>query len=77
MENTSSIPITIIGMPTTYSAVPTARRRTLGRFGVCIQARWESPAANIRPRPVTKRPNAIHLGNMANLIACGPHDKHF
>ena len=60
----------------TYSAaVPTARRKGLGRFGVCIQARLGRPAANIKNRPVTKRPNAIHVGSMANLIVCGPHDK--
>ena len=51
-------------MPTTYSAmVPTAR----GRTGICIQASCGRPAANIKHRPVTKRPNAIHLGSIANL----------
>ena len=64
--STSSIPITSIGIPTTYIAVvPTARRRMLGRLGICIQARWGRPAANIKHRPVTKRPNAIHLGSIA------------
>ena len=33
---------------------------------ICLS--WGSPAAIIKHRPVTKRPNAIHLGSMANLI---------
>ena len=66
----------------TYSAVvPTARLRKLGRAGTCIQAStaaaiflsWGIPAAIIKQRPVMKRPNAIHLGSMANLIV-SPHD---
>jgi hypothetical protein len=66
--------ITIIGMPTTDS--PSARGRKLGRSGICIQAStaaaiclsWGNPAAIIKHKPVTKRPNAINLGSMANLI---------
>ena len=85
IENTSSIPITIIGMPMTYSAVlPTARWRKLGRVGICIQAStaaaiflsWGSPAAIIKHRPVMKRPNAIHLGSMANLIVAPTTCRH-
>ena len=38
---------------------------------------WGSPAAIIKDRPATKRPNAINLGSMANLIVCGPHDKRY
>ena len=38
IENTSNIPIAIIGMPTTYSAVaPNARRRKLGRAALAFK----------------------------------------
>ena len=41
---------------------------------ICLS--WGSPAAIIKHRPVTKRPNAIHLGNMANLIVAPTTCRH-
>jgi hypothetical protein len=51
---------------------------------MCIQAStaaaiclsWGSPAAIIKHRPVTKRPNAIHLGSMAILIVAPTTCRH-
>ena len=47
------------------------------RLAVCVQASVGRPAANIKHRPVTKRPKAIHLGSKAHLIVRGPHDKRY
>ena len=80
IENASSIPSAIIGMPTMYSdIVPTTRRCKVGACigiqastaaAICLS--WGSPPAIIKHRPVTKRPNAINLGSMANLIVGPP-----
>src|SRR6476660_9885533 len=51
-----------------------ARIQASTAAAICLS--WGSPAAIIKHRPVTKRPKAIHLGSMANLIVAPTTCRH-